>query len=106
MRTTMMIAALAVGIATAATATPTTHHRRATSDTGSAAVRALNEKSLQQASAGTSGMPMGGQTGTAMSDSGTAAPMNGAPMNSTPANGPAMTPAPADAAPMAPTTPR
>ena len=34
MRTTMMIAALAVGIATAATATPTTHHRRATSDTG------------------------------------------------------------------------
>ena len=94
---TMTAIGLATIGATAATATPTTHHRATRSDSGSAAVRALNEKSLQQASAGstmTSSSP-------AMSDSGAAAMAPAAPAGD--ATSPATTPT--DAAPMAPTTP-
>ena len=97
MRNLLTIAALAAGLATAANATtPTTrHHHAAKADNGSAAVRELNEKSLQQASAGT---PMSSPTSStmspAMSDSGAAAPMNGTMTQ------------PADATPTAPTTPQ
>ncbi len=45
-----LIVAIAAGLATSATATPTKHHHRAP-DSGAATVRALNEKSLQQAPA-------------------------------------------------------
>ncbi len=101
MRNLLTVAALAVGLATAAGATTTTHHRHARTDSGSAAVRELNEKSLQQASTGTSmaGQPAGGQ---AMSDSGAQAPMTDT--SSAPSNTPAQTPT--DGTPNSPTVPQ
>lgn len=107
MRNIPTIAALAAGLATAATAgTPTTrHHHAAKADAGSAATRELNEKSLQQASTGTSmSAPMAGQSGSAMSDSGAAAPMNGGMSGA--GNSSTMTPTPTDSTPTAPTTPQ
>lgn len=100
MRNLLTIAALAAGLATAANATPTMrHHHAAKADNGSAAVRDLNEKSLQQASAGA---PMASPTtAPAMSDSGMAAPTSGGMSNSS-----TMTQAPTDATPTAPTTPQ
>jgi hypothetical protein len=78
MRNLLTITAIAAGIATAAGAsTPTTsrHHHSTRADNQSAEVRALNEKSLQQASAG---MPMTGQMAqSTMSDSGASARSSG-----------------------------
>ena len=86
MRITSTVAALAAiaAIATAATATPMHHRHAAKADNGAAAVRALNEKSLQQASAAAPMMATPGQA-PAMSDSGAmAAPAAPAPAPSTP----------------------
>ncbi len=106
MRNFMIFAALAAGLATAANATTTTHHRHARTDSGkadggSAAVRELNEKSLQQASAGTSATtpPASGQ---AMSDSGAQAPMTDT--SSAAGNAPVQTPT--DGTPNSPTVPQ
>ncbi len=85
MRNILTIAALAAGLATAAgaaTPTMTHHHHSAKADDGAAEVRALNEKSLQEASAG---MPMTAQMAqSVMSDSGAPAAMGSGSMNATP----------------------
>jgi len=70
MTTKLILATIAAfAVASSATAAPT--HRKAHASSGSAATKALNEKSLQQASAGSTAMPMGGSPNT-MSDSGSA----------------------------------
>jgi hypothetical protein len=95
MRRILTMAALAAGLATAASATTTTtHHRHAApSDDGSAAVRALNEKSLQQAEAGVPMTPP--MSSPTMSDSGAAGTMTSG-----------MNAAPSAPEPAAPTTPQ
>lgn len=74
----LLITTIFAGLAQAANATPIMMHRHHAmkSDTSSVAVRDLNEKSLQQASAGSStGMPMSTPMSTPpMSDSGNQAP--------------------------------
>jgi hypothetical protein len=76
----------AAAIAITATASTTTHHKKHMTS-GSAATRELNQKSLEQASAGGTMAPRG-----AMSDSGAAAELMAAP-DATPMATPA---APAD----------
>lgn len=108
---TILITAIAATVATAAGATTTTmHHRHVVkTDTGSAATKELNEKSLQQASAGaTMTPPMATPAPGAMSDAGT--PMTppapgAAPM---PSHDPAMSGGDMamPPAPPAPTTPQ
>lgn len=102
MKTNLIIATIAAAaFASTAVATPMRHHSHATSSE-TAATRALNQKSLEQASAGSTMTPRTG----AMSDSGAAAPAapmtpDAAPMAS-PSN--AVAPA-ANGEAMAPTTP-
>lgn len=76
MRDVLIMAALAASFATASSAKPMMHHHRMKADSGSAEVRALNEKSLQQANAGSTMMATPGQS-RAMSDAGTMAPADG-----------------------------
>ena len=88
MRTLLTFAALAALASGASATTTTTHHRHtmakhtARADSGSAEVKALNEKSLQQAQATPMTTPGADRS---MSDSGNAAPMagsaGGAPMS-------------------------
>ena len=105
MRTPLILAALAATLATSATARTTTVQHRHTvtrADSGSAAVRALNEKSLQQASAGATGMAA---PAAAMSDQGSGASMTppaAGSMSDPAATSPAMTPSD-QTAPPAPT---
>ena len=101
MRTALILAAIAATLATGATARTTTVHHRHTmthADSGSAAVRELNAKSLQQASAGGMATPPA-----AMSDSGAAmTPPAAMPTDAAPMAGPAMSPTD-QTAPPAPT---
>ncbi|UAJ10708.1 hypothetical protein [Polymorphobacter megasporae] len=100
MKTKIILAAIAAAAITSTAVAKPMHHRMAShASSGSEATKALNEKSLAQASGGGSmGAPMAPRNG-AMSDSGAAAPMatpDAAPMGSPAGN--AMTP-PATPAP-------
>jgi hypothetical protein len=92
MRITLIVA-IAAGLATGATATPPKIHHRA-HDSGSSAVRALNEKSLEQAPAATAMTPQ--PMAPAMSEPNAAAPSGMAPS----------APPPSDPAPMPPAPPQ
>ena len=96
MRNILILTAIAATMATGAIAKPPMHHRMARTDSGSAATRALNEKSLQTASSSgamtspamgsaAGGQPMNGQS------------MNGQSMNGQPMNGQSMAPPAPDA---------
>lgn len=74
MRNILILTAIAATMATGAIAKPPMHHRMAHTDSGSAATRALNEKSLQTASSGA-------MTSPAMGSAAGGQPMNGQSMN-------------------------
>ncbi len=104
MRTPLILAAMAATIATGATARTTTiHHRHTMTHAApqSDAVKALNEKSLQQVSAGSTAMTMPASN----SGSGASTMTPPATPDAAPMTGPAMTPTD-QTAPPAPTPPQ
>lgn len=90
----ILTAALAVGLVTGAAAMPTKSHHR-THDSGSSAVRSLNEKSLQASS-----------PATAMTPAPVMAPATPEPNAAAPSGMAPSAPPPSDAAPMPPAPPQ
>jgi len=99
MRNILILTAIAATMATGAIAKPPMHHRMAHTDSGSAATRALNEKSLQTASSS------GAMTSPAMGSAAGGQSMNGQPMNGQPMNGQPMNGQSMNGQSMAPPTP-